>query len=264
MMWESRGPAGPAAVSDPTGEGHEAGVPSIREPEVPAGVARATERVFAALSSARGRRIFHPQGIAFDGRLRVDAALPCVPLFAGGAVHDVVLRFSRALGTPRGRPDFLGLAVRIAGDQDLLLASSAAAPLLRFAPRPARTFAGTTLTSLLPFDAGGRSVLVAARVQHARVAAEDQLAQLEAAAAVAPVGVAIVVAGAVSGWRRIATIDVGERLSAAEARNLAFDPFVSAGGLVPRGRINALRAPAYRGSRAGRAAPELRRAGPAR
>jgi hypothetical protein len=263
-MWESRGPAGPAAVSDPTGEGHEAGVPSICEPEVPAGVARATERVFAALSSARGRRIFHPQGIAFDGRLRVDAALPCVPLFAGGAVHDVVLRFSRALGTPRGRPDFLGLAVRIAGDQDLLLASSAAAPLLRFAPRPARTFAGTTLTSLLPLDAGGRSVLVAARVHHAPVAAEDQLAQLEAAAAVAPVGVAIAVAGPVSRWRRIATIDVGERLPAAEARKLAFDPFVSAGGLVPRGRINALRAPAYRGSRAGRAAPDLRRAGPAR
>jgi hypothetical protein len=35
---------------------------------------------------------------------------------------------------------------------------------------------------------------------------------------------------------------------------IAFDPWNCGGGIVPAGAVNALRAPAYRGSRRGRAA----------
>lgn len=227
-------------------------MPTLREPAVPEAVASATERAFAALSSARRRRIFHPQGMSFRGRASVEAGVPGVPALEAGAAHAIVVRFSRALGTPRGRPDFLGVALRMADEQDLLLASSAAAPALRYLPLPARTFAGTTFSSLLPFDAGGRIMLVGARVQHVRAAADDQLAELEAAAALAPVAMTLALAEVGRAWRRVATIEVGERLPAADSAALTFDPWVCDGGLVPWGRVNALRAPAYRGSRRGR------------
>ncbi len=224
---------------------------TIREPALPGGVAAATEQLFAGLSAARGRRIFHPQGMTFGGRLSVEAEVAGVSLFERGATHAVVLRFSRALGTPRGRLDFLGLALRVAEKQDLLLASSAAGPLLRYLPVPARTFAGTTFSSLLPFDAAGRVVLVGARVDHVRTGTADQLAELEQAAVVAPLRATLALAEVGRRWRRVATIDVGDRLPDSVA--VAFDPWVCGGGFVPWGRINAVRAPAYRGSRRGRA-----------
>jgi hypothetical protein len=227
-------------------------VPTIQEPAVPEAVASATERAFAALSAARRRRIFHPQGMSFHGRASFEAGVPHVSVLEAGAVHPVLVRFSRALGTPRGRPDFLGVAVRIGDEQDLLLASSASAPVLRYLPLPARTFAETTFSSLLPVDAGGRVALVGARVHHVRAAADDQLAELEAAAAAAPVGLTLALAEVGRAWRRVATIEVGERLPDADSAALTFDPWICGGGLVPWGRVNALRAPAYRGSRRGR------------
>jgi len=227
-------------------------MPTIREPAVPRLVAAATERVFSALSSARRRRIFHPQGMTFLGTLFVEAPVPGSALLEAGMSHGVLIRFSRALGTPRGRPDFLGLAMRIAGEQDLLLASSSSAPVLRYVPSPARTFAGTTFSSLLPFEAGRGVALVGARVHHVRTSADDQLAELEAAAARAPVGVTLAIARLGPRWRRIARVDVAERVPDVEARAVAFDPWICDGGLVPWGRLNALRAPAYRGSRRGR------------
>lgn len=225
----------------------------IREPAFPAAVASVTEHAFAALSGVRRRRIFHPHGLTFGGRLFVTEDLRGVSFLRIGATHPVLVRFSRALGTPRGRADFLGLAVRIASEQDLLLASSLASPVVRCLPIPARTFAETTFSSLLPFDASGRVVLVGARVHHVEAAAEDQLAQLEAASAVAPVAVTLAVAELAGGWRRIGRIEVLERVPGGDAGTIAFDPWVCDGGLVPRGWLNALRAPAYRGSRRGRA-----------
>lgn len=233
-------------------------MPAIREPAVPAPVAAAAEQLFAALSAARGRRIFHPQGIAFGGSLSAEVDVESVPLLARGATHPVVIRFSRALGTRRGAPDFLGLALRVRDDQDVLLASSSPRRLLRLLPLPARTFAGTTFSSLLPFDAGGRAVLVGAQVEHERTEDDDQLVELGRAAALAPVRVSLAVASLGGRWRRVAAVDVGRRLPDAEAAALAFDPWACGGGLVPRGRVNAVRAPAYRGSRSGRRAGEPR------
>lgn len=220
---------------------------------LPERVASATERAFEALSAGRGRRIFHPDGIAFRAALRVEEDVPGVPLLQVGAVHDAIARFSRGLGLPRGRLDFPGLAVRVGDEQDILLASSSPLVGARFVPLPAGSFFGTTLTSLLPFRAGERVVLVAARVAGEPTWADDQLVELEQAVARGPVTSVLSLADPAGPWERFGVLEVGERLPDDEARALRFDAWRCEGGLVPWGRINKLRAPAYRGSRRGRA-----------
>lgn len=222
-------------------------------PGLPGTLDGGLERLFAGLSSARGRRIFHPQGIVFGARLRVRHGVPGVPLLAAGAEREGIVRFSRALGTPRGRTDFLGLALRL-DEQDLLLASSSAAPLTRFAPLPARTFLGTTFTSLLPFTAGTRVVLAGARIAPAPARGGDQLRELADAAEHGPIRIVLALARPLGRWQPVASVELRDRLSGRDVARLDFDPWRCAGGLVPHGRINALRPPAYRGSRRGRAA----------
>jgi hypothetical protein len=221
----------------------------MRTPELPAPVALATERLFASLSRARGARLFHPQGVAYRGTLHVEDGVAGVPLLGPGATRDSVVRFSRGLGLPRGIPEFLGLALRIEEEQDLLLASSSTSPLLRMVPLPARSFFGTTLSSLLPLQAAGRVVFVGAQVRGSASGTADQLSEIEESG---PVSVVLALAELGGPWRAFATLAVDLRLPDAEMRRLRFDPWNCAGGLVPHGRINALRAPAYRGSRRGR------------
>ncbi len=203
-----------------------------------------TERTFEALSASRGSRIFHPQGIAYRAVARVDEG---APLPSGE--HDAVVRLSRGLGLVRGWPEFLGLALRISG-QDLLLASTRPSPLVRMAPLPARSFFGTTLSSLLPFDADGRVVLVGALVRGTPTGDDDQLDEL--ANAPGPVTAELLVAELGRPWRRVGALELGERLPDEETDRLRFDPWNCAGGLVPHGFVNRLRRPAYRGSRRGR------------
>jgi hypothetical protein len=217
-----------------------------------AGIASVTERGFEALSAGRGRRIFHPDGIAFRATVQVDQDVPGVPLLEAGAVHDAIARFSRGLGLPRGYLDFPGLAVRIGEEQDLLLASSSPMVGARFVPLPARSFFGTTLSSLLPFHAGERVVLLAARVAGEPTGADDQLVELEQELARGPVTAVLSLADPAGSWERFGVLEVGERLPDDEAQALRFDPWRCAGGIVPWGRVNKLRAPAYRGSRRGR------------
>lgn len=225
-------------------------VDRIRAPELPAGVSATTERAFEGLSAGRGSRIFHPQGMAYRATVRVGEGVDGVSLLAAGATHDAIARFSRGLGLPRGWPEFLGLALRIGDEQDLLLASSSPSPLARMVPLPARSFFGTTLSSLLPFDAGSRVVFAGAVVHGAPTGDDDQLTEL--ANSPAPVTATLALAELGGRWHPFGTLEVGERLPDEESRALRFDAWRCAGGLVPHGWINALRAPAYRGSRRGR------------
>ena len=225
-------------------------VERIREPQpAPVGAA-AAERVFEWLSAGRGSRIFHPQGIAYRGVVRVDSGVDGVPLLTAGSAHDTTVRFSRGLGLPRGWPEFLGIALRIGDAQDLLLASSSPSPLVRMVPLPARSFFGTTPSSPRPYDADGRVVLVAALVPGRPTGDDDQLD--EVANTRGPVTAVLLVAELGKPWRRFGGLELGERLPDDEARRLRFDPWNCAGGLVPHGWINRLRRPAYRGSRRGR------------
>jgi hypothetical protein len=107
-------------------------------------------------SALRGRRIFHPDGVVAEGvidRLApVDAGLPLPSA-------KIVARVSKALGTPNGLPDIIGLAFRILShgdssaecDWDVLLASALPVPIIRsIGLRPVTSWTGSSMTSLAP------------------------------------------------------------------------------------------------------------------
>jgi len=87
---------------------------------------------------------------------------------------------------------------------------------------------------LLPYEAGGRRLLVGART-----------------ATNAPDTFEILVASPTGAWRTAALLKLGSRLDTSAARALRFDPWNSDGGLLPAGLINRLRGPAYHGSQRG-------------
>lgn len=225
---------------------------------LPRRLERATESLFYALSSARRRRILHPFGIVYRIDVEVGSGISGTRALPPGGRVPGIARFSRGLGLPAGAPDFLGLALQLESDQDLLLASSAAPPGLRFLPLPARSFFGPVFTTLLPVVAGERTVLVAARARGASASAGDAWEELSGAAEQAPVEIELLAAPPTGPWRTVAHASTGERVAADDTRGLYFDPWRCGGGLVPWSRVNGLRAPAYRGSRRGRASRRAR------
>jgi len=105
-------------------------------------------------SALRGRRFFHPVGVLAQGFIeRTAPAADGLPLPSS----EVVARVSKAAGTPGALPDFIGLAFRIAPQQegatpwDILLVSAGSGVLARaVALRPTVSWTGRTLTSLMP------------------------------------------------------------------------------------------------------------------
>ena len=216
------------------------------------GVARVTEEAFRRLSARRGSRIFHPSGIAYRADVEVGDGVPGTRALQPATRTAATIRFSLGLGLPARLGDFLGLAIRLEADQDVLLATSASAPPLRFLPLPAQSFFGRTYTSLLPFTAAGRRVLVAARVDGDAAAEGDAWTELAGAAERRPLGITLSAATPLGPWRPIARIETRSRLSDEQTQALRFDAWRCEGGLVPWGWVNRLRDPAYRGSQKGR------------
>jgi hypothetical protein len=102
---------------------------------------------FAGLAAARSAPAFHPRGVIYEGRAEVsgDGPLPA------GEVACLV-RLSKGIGTPRGVPDLLGLAVRLLHDPPIDVLCSTApgpAPWQRYLIWPRGRWAGATLTSLM-------------------------------------------------------------------------------------------------------------------
>ncbi|MBD0291586.1 MAG: hypothetical protein ICV74_10050, partial [Thermoleophilia bacterium] len=122
-------------------------------------------------------------------------------------------------------------------------------------PLPASTFFGRLFSSLLPVAAGGRLLLVGARLQAADdVSGDDAWEELRRASERRPIRIDLLAASPAGSWRSIARAETLEQLTPEEAQNVVFDAWRCGGGLVPWGVVNRLRAPAYRGSRRGRAA----------
>lgn len=105
-------------------------------------------------SAIRGKRFFHPIGVLAQGFIeRVAPAGQGLPI----ASSEIVARVSKATGTPGALPDFIGLAFRVPAAQpsdkpwDILLVSSGSGVLSRaLALRPATSWNGQTLTTLMP------------------------------------------------------------------------------------------------------------------
>ncbi len=111
-------------------------------------------------SALRGRRFFHPVGVLAEGSIERIAPADCgLPIPS----CRVVARVSKAAGTPGALPDFIGLAFRVAPQQeaaqpwDILLVSAGSGVLARaVALRPTTSWTGQTLTSLMPFRYRGK------------------------------------------------------------------------------------------------------------
>lgn len=198
--------------------------------EATGGVASAA--VFGLASAVRRQRIFHPIGAAYEATLVVDGGVVIgAPLLDVKTSRPCIVRLSRGIGLPESMPDILGIAIRVLDlEQDLLLVTSAA----RVAIVPATTVEARRYSSIVPFRAGDRTVLVGAR----------PLGALQFALEVSDL-----LGG---GWSHVGTLRLGEQLPAEVSEGLRFNPANAGGGVEPVGVVQSLRRLAYLGSQAGR------------
>ena len=204
-----------------------------------------TGLAFWALASVRGKHVFHPIGDAFEADLEMSPGTD-IALFEGdpSATRRAVVRISKGVGLPGSLPDIYGLAIKVpdawdeGADQDVLLATSGDGPVGRHVLRPSRAPSGR-FSSILPFTSGGRTFVFGAY-------ADDGDTIVASPGTRIALGVS-----ANDGWTRIATIT----LRAPFSGQVSFDPWNTSPDLVPSGMLNALRRPAYEGSREGRDAP---------
>jgi hypothetical protein len=232
-----------------------------REPDVAPRVRAVTYRVFERLSAARGRRIFHPRGELYRASFaaREDGAALDAELLEAGSAHPAVVRFSRGIGVPPPLPDVLGVAIRLPsvyGDdrhQDFLLAS-AGTGVAKALPVAARTFFGPAFSSLLPYAIGRERLLVGALAEsHATPRSRgNPLDELAAAVGRRSARFVLAVGGLRTPWRPVALVEILEPLPHALSAELRFNPWNTGAGIEPVGFPNRIRAPAYRGSQAGR------------
>lgn len=217
---------------------------------------RVSAALFRTLSAGRAERVFHPQGVAYEGRFlpRRDAQLLASSRLLA-TEHDAIVRFSRGVGLPAGTPDILGLAVKVldvhgpGADQDLALASSGRSRVGRRLLVPRTDFAGTAFSSILPYDVDGRRVVImASLVDSDRSLPFLRLSEGSAASV------------ELRFWLEPGDVTVGRlrlrsQLDASASRDLRFDPWHTGPELRPAGLVNRLRRPTYRASQEGRDAP---------
>lgn len=211
------------------------------EPDVPEAVERGASALFASLSAARRKRIFHPRGDGFEGDFEVDRPLhryDGIPLLSERATHPAVVRLSRAIGFPAPLPDILGLAFRVeTGPQDFLLVSSGRPPGLRHLLLPTRgRFRDSTYSSILPYRVGGDDVRLVGALPTGPLEFDIALARLDGA------------------WEPFARLRLRAALADEETERLELNPWNTVPGLKPVGPLNGLRRSSYAGSQQGRSA----------
>jgi len=221
-------------------------------------VAALTASTFGALSRLRGKRIFHPHGVGFAGRLTPHLTeWSGAELLGGPEPRPVIARLSRSLGLPEPFPEPLGLALRAPDaygpgrHQDFLLVSSGERPGLRHLLLPGRRFLEPHYSSLLPYRFDKRVLLVGARRDPTGLGpgpAYSELARRDHAG----ITLQLTIATPLGNWVPVATLELGTRLPDAEVEALRFDPSNTGGGFELATALNRLRIPAYAGSQRGR------------
>ena len=200
------------------------------------------------------RRARHPrQGLdaVRDGRVPRGAGLG-LPLLDLPGRYAALFRFSRGAGLPDAVPDFLGLAVRVvdAGGpgrhQDFLLDTGSSLPVLRRLPLPRRDLLRVTYSSLLPFQAAQRRLLIGAQPFGAA-----SCQSLQALPAALPVRLRLLLARLPGGWQPLAELVASDVLPAPAGRQIQFSPHTCVSGLAPVGRLNQWRRGAYDASHVG-------------
>jgi hypothetical protein len=229
------------------------------ESNVPAGIDRLTERLFARLARWRDARPFHPRGVCFEGTIRSTES-SASPTFVGDGPRRVLVRLSKAAGLPPRVPDVLGLALRVEHvygqerHQDLLLVTSGRWPGVRHLLVPARGYDRRGFSSLLAYRYDERLVLVGARYAGPRRAQPLRLADLNDDNANG-LRFVLLLAGLTGTWTPVARVVLERRLSDEASMRLRFDPWNAAPSFRPVGPLNHLRAAAYRASRCSATSP---------
>jgi hypothetical protein len=216
-------------------------VPTLPLRPVDAGTA-----VVRLASRLRGERAIHARGRAFTGVATLPGGLGTgARLLDEPGEHDAVVRFSRSAGLPPWLPDVYGLAVRLVDahgperHQDLLLDATQPAPLLRRLPWPRWDAAGAVYGSLLPYDVGGRRMLVGA----VPVPGTPPVRSL--AALPDRLELALLLATAHGPWREVGRVRTSGELPAPDGRRLRFTPGMTGGGLRPAGPFQEWRNRSY-------------------
>ena len=220
--------------------------------------------VAATIGFARGKRVVHPIGAAFEAVVVVDPGSPEIvkgTVLGRPGTYAAVARLSRGFAIPLRWSDVHGIAIHIfdadgaGATQDLLVATSKRKASGRDAtavtPRYERAF-----SSMLHLRAPGGVLVVRAwpaqsmpddATVHAGVAGEWQFD-----IGVAPPGGGIV---------PVAHLRLGSPLSREATEALTFNLTNDGGGLRPAGLLNHARPIVYRASQAGRSARRRLRSG---
>lgn len=189
--------------------------------------------VFGAVARVRPTlKPLHPRGQVISARLERHGLVPPVgaPWLDEPGTDSVVVRRSKAVGTPGRVPDFYGLAIRAPLPDgrfgDLLLASTGTLPVARHLLRPT-TSADTPVTTLLPYRTASGPVLVGA------FPTGEATLELRVATLTGP-------------WRTFATLHLLDDATHASDSDVRFDPVINPlPGLAPYRWVNLLREPAY-------------------
>lgn len=230
---------------------------------VDATVGRLAGPAFGLGSLVRRARVFHPRGRTFTARVQIRGDHRFAGTVLGrAATHDGLVRFSRGAGLPEPMPDLLGLALRLhlsgAGHgpedvQDVLMISSAPAPLWRHVLVPSRDYGDTSYSTLTPFRVGGETVLLGARPEQTGPARSlVTLDALEAAVAGDRIRFELATATPLGPWTPVGTVALGGPVPDEAGEGLRYTPFHRAGGIEPVGVVNDLRRRAYADSQAAR------------
>ena len=121
--------------------------------------------VFAATALARRSKPLHPRGAVASARMELFGGVPELGSLGVAGHHDVLARFSRAVGLPAALPDVQGLALRwqgLGGPKDVLLASTGTGPWSRYLLTVRREPLDGAFTSIMPFAGPKGPVLLAA------------------------------------------------------------------------------------------------------
>lgn len=219
------------------------------------------EVAFDLLARARRARAFHPRGTLFVGALRVTepgSALGAALVAAAGEPDSTVLaRLSKAVGTPAGVPDLLGVALRLDtadGPLDLLFTTTGRRRGTRLLLAPARGWCRRPYSTLLPYRLrGGRTIPTLEPLARERPVGASLAAARDAVRA-APLVFAVTEPAPGDGRRAVAVLELTAAVPG-DDDPIAFDPVRNAHpALRPARVLTGLRRWSYTGSRRGRGA----------
>ena len=203
---------------------------------------------FAGLSAARRKRVFHPRGETYAGRVQLAETSSGLP-FQG--TYDAVIRFSRGVGLPQSWPDVLGIAIKLPeAGQDILLASSGEGTLTRHLLIPSTGFFRRPYSTVLPYDLDGRLVVFGAVANAAlRDAGRQEMDDLGAYVANGKLRFELTLARAGEAEAERIGVLVVDHAFDGDAK---FNPWHTHPRLRPAGTLNRMRRESYETSQAAR------------